>query len=1154
MPIRINLKEIFPSDSQDITVDKLNFNFNKLLALGIGDQGDQGTSGPQGAAGPVGLSGIQGLRGSTWFVDAGDPNALTFVDLLDQDLYLDTVTFSVWQYDETTTTWSQVLNFSSIVNYYISLSPSPFNRGFGIGSPQDDRFITFNRRGNDYVNSQNDVTRGNFNTADSDVLFLSNFNESTIANAIGFPNFPASPGDVFDALLKVYVNHTEGASEVTGRYHLEMGSLYLDNSSPAEVAFSSLKHNLKGKFKKNEVTLTTNIPSTNTWVNIAQFSLSVPEPESITGIDQNGIFEFVMPKWNNEGTPIQDEIRVWMGSAEGMSEYVGLTEKEIGDGIVIADLTTAASFGIMKGLGNNFNFNYANDDFLLINTNGLDGIFINNKIVQTNGTLDVVHTNEARFVSKTVLSLGFDGNPNKDLSSIFSNGNLLISSWAGGFAVTASIATAKQSGILRINQLDSALTLIESTTQDSEYPTTGGVGYDNHGHQMTQKYASFPTTHLTCVDFVGKYMYATRVRPQNYVGPVGFNESYDTLIVAELDSNGNQLRPIGFWGTTSSDEYYAKKVQVVGSTAYVLTKKQATSDWTSPNSYLHAIDITDPTNPSTLDKVTTTSDDNYLDFTIQGERAFISVYDDAATALLIVKVDVHYPLGLTAGSSPTTVVASGASERPAPIKTDGTRVYLGYDNKLYAYNLDNANSQALTSLISGGFTVDANLRISDIIVNGEYVYVLGENTSTGFGELYTIDVSTIASPVVIGFDSRSTLTAPGKMTLVGNKIYATSSQGTGGLSTTDGGISIFELDGLVSPTAAINVIKSNEIKVSNNVYIGEKLDVGNSINVGSGGIYVDQGRGLSSDGPVTAIINAVDSGEGAFNMKLNSVDLTDRSLLGFDTQIYDITQTSPSTSPTINVRRTKIEDSSFADGVIIDNVDLRDSGTFSSFTGFNIARLGGTHNFSSFTGFRTVLGSSATDNISSNSYGSNIVLSNGVNLTGSANFYGYRFFFGGSNSGSGTVYGLYIDGAEENYIEGTLQMNGSTKVKKEWHGTLKFTYNIGAPNAGDGSGITSIDETYLPAGFSNNGAITDMNNSAASPGFVTITMPTVANVDKTIVHVTPRYDGTYADSTDYVITPQVNSTTSLNFYFNRIINAATTTGNVAFSFTVIEYE
>ena len=77
------------------------------------------------------------------------------------------------------------------------------------------------------------------------------------------------------------------------------------------------------------------------------------------------------------------------------------------------------------------------------------------------------------------------------------------------------------------------------------------------------------------------------------------------------------------------------------------------------------------------------------------------------------------------------------------------------------------------------------------------------------------------------------------MTLVGNKIYVTSSQGTGGLSTTDGGISIFELEGLVSPTADISAIKSNELKVSNKAYIGETLDVGSALNVGSGGLYVD---------------------------------------------------------------------------------------------------------------------------------------------------------------------------------------------------------------------------------------------------------------------------------------------------------------------------
>ncbi len=1153
MPIRINLKEIFPSDSQDITVDKLNFNFNKLLALGIGDQGDQGTSGPQGAAGPVGLSGIQGLRGSTWFVDAGDPNTLTFVDLIDQDLYLDTVTFSVWQYDETTTTWTQVLNFSSIVNYYVSLSPSPFNRGFGIGSPQDDRFITFNRRGNDYVNSQNDITRGGFNTADSDVLFLTNFNESTIANAVGFPNFPASPGDAFDALLKVYVNHTEGASEVTGRYHMEMGSLYLDNSSPAEPTFSSLKHNLKTKFKKNDVSLTTGIPSTNNWVNVSQFSMSVPEPEPISGIDQNGIFEFVMPKWNNEGTPIQDEIRVWLGSAEGMSEYVGLTEKQIGDGIVISNLTAyAASIGVMQGLGNNFIVPYSNDDFLLINTKNLDGVFINNKLVQTNGTLDIIHTNEARFLSKTLNSGTYDATVNKELSSIFANSNILISTWAGANSVLTAEPSA--TGFLRINQLDSALTPMQSSNADSQYPTGITPSYDNHGHQTTEEYAFLPTTNITHVDFVGKYMYVTRVRPQTpALLPTG-GIDYNTLIVAELDSQGSSIRPLGFWGTGSSDEYYARKVQVVGNTAYVLTSKQATTDWTATDSYLHAVDITDPTNPTTLSNVTTSSNDIYLDFVVLNERAFISAFDDSANSIKIIKVDVSFPLGLTAGTTPTTVTASsGASNRPIPIKTDGSRVYLGYHDKIYAYGTNQSNNSALSSLISGGFTVDSDLRIADIIVNGNYLYVLGENSISGNGELYTLDISSIATPIVVGFDSRAALTSPGKMTLVGNKIYATSSQGTGGLSTTDGGISIFEIDGIVSPTADISNIKSNELRVSNRVFVGETLDVGNSINVGSGGIYVDQGRGLSSDGPITAMINTVDSGEGAFNMKIQDVDLTDHSLLGFYTHIDGVTQTSPSASPTLNVRRTLIEDSSFSDALIVDNIDIQAAGTeaFGSLTGIRISRLGGTCSYTSFTGFNTTLGSLSTDNISGNSYGSNIVLSNGVNLTGSANFYGYRFFFGGSNSGSGKVYGLYIDGAEENYIEGSLQLNSSTKVTKQWHGWMAFTYDstFSSPAV---YGIPNV--SGLPAGFTFNVLNSNMSGTASEPGFIRIDIPAVADPDKAVIQITPRYMAGGTDSTDYIMTGSFSSSTIMIVYFRRPINSTVDDGSIAFSFTITEYE
>ena len=891
MPIRINLKEVFPSDSQDITVDKVNFNFNKLLALGVGDQGDQGIAGPQGAAGPIGLTGIQGLRGSTWFIDSGDPNTLTFVDIIDQDLYLDTITFSVWQYDELTTLWTQVLNFSTIVNYYISLTPSPFNRGFGILPTQDDRFITFNRRGNNYSNSTGDITRGSFNTADSDILLLTNFNESTIDTALGFTNFPASSGEMFDALLKVYVNHSEGTSEVTGRYHLELGSLYLDNSIPAESNLSLLKHNLKVKFKKNEVT-TTAIPATNTWINIAQFSLSVPEPDPLSGIDENGIFEFVSPKWNNESSPIQEEVRVWFGAAEGLSEYLGLPYTEMGDGIAIGDTTgtSFASIGIMKGLNANFQTPYTSDDFLLINSSGLDGVFINDKLVQTNGTLDVIHTTGARFLRK-ITAGPQDGNVNKDICSIFSNANLLICTWAGTSSSTTQ--DANQYGRLKIHRLDSSLSVLRdlNTTSRVNDPTI-----DDHGHYSS----SLPTTNLTSIDVVGKYIFATRIRPQDYTGPVvaGVTTILDSLLIAELDSSTSGLRAIGYWGDTGDvDEYYAKKVQVVGNVAYVLTSKAITSDWVSADSYLHAVDITDPTNPVTLSRITTMNDHKYLDFTIVNERAFISAWDQSGQTIDIITVDIHDPANIPTPSTWTNTGIAATSETPAPIKINGDTLYLGAASYLKIYRINYTAALDLTSAISTTAVFSpTTYRISDILINGDYVYIAGEYLDTN--RLLTFDVTDLAAPVFVGEETSNT-GASGKMTLVGNKLYLASSQGTGAYAAIDGGLSEYEIDGITSPSANISTLKSNEIKVSNSLYVGKKLDVGNSINVGSGGVYIDEGVGLAVDGPAKILGKLEANGEvefGSFSRVSASTPSTPQTItsslitlevVDFDTTNYD---------------------------------------------------------------------------------------------------------------------------------------------------------------------------------------------------------------------------------------------------------------------------
>lgn len=63
----INLKEIFVSDSNQIKIDKINYNFDQIIGTGgqRGPQGPQGVQGQIGEAGPTGAQGAQGAPGET---------------------------------------------------------------------------------------------------------------------------------------------------------------------------------------------------------------------------------------------------------------------------------------------------------------------------------------------------------------------------------------------------------------------------------------------------------------------------------------------------------------------------------------------------------------------------------------------------------------------------------------------------------------------------------------------------------------------------------------------------------------------------------------------------------------------------------------------------------------------------------------------------------------------------------------------------------------------------------------------------------------------------------------------------------------------------------------------------------------------------------
>lgn len=65
-----------PGDTQQDLVNKINQNFDSIVAAGGGPQGPegpQGDQGPIGPAGPKGDQGVQGVRGSRWFISATNP-------------------------------------------------------------------------------------------------------------------------------------------------------------------------------------------------------------------------------------------------------------------------------------------------------------------------------------------------------------------------------------------------------------------------------------------------------------------------------------------------------------------------------------------------------------------------------------------------------------------------------------------------------------------------------------------------------------------------------------------------------------------------------------------------------------------------------------------------------------------------------------------------------------------------------------------------------------------------------------------------------------------------------------------------------------------------------------------------------------------------
>lgn len=267
MAVSVNLREVFPSDSQSNLTEKLNFNFNQLLLLGLGLKGDKGDKGDTGPIGPVGLTGAAGQRGSIAFAvqntstPTDSANTSTLANSIDGDMFINTTKIYV-KGATVSGTWDQIVDFASLVNAQSLQDPyKVIQLGLGSGSTTSKHAKFLRTKGVDSNNTALASTHPQYYTGtqpDNTQLVLSNFDEAKtyrISNGSLVSNSGSSDSTFEYTALQTIVAYLP-STLVNYRHQFELGSVDGDSvtvgGNSQYYVLTPSEQNLK--FRKYRVT------------------------------------------------------------------------------------------------------------------------------------------------------------------------------------------------------------------------------------------------------------------------------------------------------------------------------------------------------------------------------------------------------------------------------------------------------------------------------------------------------------------------------------------------------------------------------------------------------------------------------------------------------------------------------------------------------------------------------------------------------------------------------------------------------------------------------------------------------------------------------------------------------------------------------------
>lgn len=843
MPIRINLKELFGSDSQGVTVEKLNFNFNRLLELGIGDQGIQGIQGPAGSAGPSGLTGPAGTRGSLWYAASGDPNSPLYSPsgLLANDLYVDGSTGNQYQWDGAT--WNLETDLGSIIAAQISTASSiAFVRDLKITDTQQ-RYLTFKNR-ND-VGS--DIIGG---ASTNDILFLNNFDESGIIE---------TSTDLYTALARINADVVSSGG-TPQRYHVQLGSYFTDTydeygQGAGASVMSKTKHDLKFRHVIDTLAGSPSNPTANGYIYIGKLSTSISETDPIIDLDYNSMFELISAKW--DGTT-GSELKTRIGSKEALEEYYSGT---VVNGISFNLNTINSAIGLATNYQNNLIDFFNSKNYLFLEADSsVDAVYVNNELVQDGGNIIQAGTSEARVLSSAISA---PGNVAADPTQMYGN--------AGIFKIGSNVLTvdgsSASSPLTSIGGLDmyGRLSIFDVTDPNNVDLTAWkiGTGFNTEFNGIGASDIKVSGNDIYVVSNNFEFDYSSAggaVLPSLQV--FSYNELTSSLSSpARIIDTLTRKSVLKFDPSSpyagAVDRYH--RIEIVGNKAIV--SQQSIRSWGvdpvssiansmyggASGSVFVLFDLSEksdylwPKHTASFSGVFANRYAHILDFKVREEYVYglaINFADEGSNELShTVKVlranfkkdfdsSYHgvssniYDSGVTTANSSTHM--DGRINKFGAIAINGKYVYAMYRNQLHAYDVETNDyqfDQAATGtpfieVSSKTFDASSDIKSLDAQVCGNSMYLLYSRGASAYttneSGIIKFDLRDPSDPQkvwtkVLPIDNAS------RMLIDGNHIYVSTSG-----SPTDAYLYSLEIDGIVSDHISTGSIESNKI-TSNNI-------------------------------------------------------------------------------------------------------------------------------------------------------------------------------------------------------------------------------------------------------------------------------------------------------------------------------------------------